>query len=210
MYIKIYFGEKPVFLCDSLDAELNEYMHHEDTVYIDEVSTPAIKSLLHEIAKPAFHAGILYDADLPKLKKAFFKHFEPITAAGGLVLNENGYLLMIFRRGKWDLPKGKVDKGESLEACALREVSEETGLQTLRILHNLPVTYHTYDMFGKHMLKDTHWFLMQAPGDQQLTPQTEEDIETIQWVAPGAVKEKLENTYPSVREIIKYAGFTTA
>src|SRR5438270_8715124 len=121
MYLKIYFENKPVFLCDEVDEGISEYLHHPDAVYIDEVSTPAIKSLLHEIAKPEFHAGILLDKDLDKLKKAFFKHFTLIKAAGGVIENDKKQLLLIFRRGKWDLPKGKLDKDETLEQCAIRE-----------------------------------------------------------------------------------------
>ena len=129
MFIKIYFEDKPVFLCDEVDKTINEYMHHPDAVFIDEISKAAINSLIHEIAKAEFHAGILFDKDLNKLKKAFFKHFTLFVAAGGVVQNTNDEILMIFRRGKWDLPKGKLDEGETLEQCALREVKEETGLK---------------------------------------------------------------------------------
>ncbi len=133
MYIKIYFGDKPVFLCNEIDDTIHEYMHHPDAVFIDEITGPAIKSLLHEIAKEEFHAGILWDQDLEKLKKAFFKLFKPVTAAGGLVENEKGEVLLIFRRGKWDLPKGKLDPGETIEQCAVREVEEETGLKNIEL-----------------------------------------------------------------------------
>ncbi len=78
-YITIYFEDKPVFLCDEITAEINEYRHHPDAVFIDELSTAAINSLLHEIKKPQFHAGIIYDKDFPKLKASFFKHFQLIT-----------------------------------------------------------------------------------------------------------------------------------
>src|SRR5438045_8201804 len=119
MFIKIYFEDKPVFLCDKIDKIIDEYMHHPDAVYIDEVSNAAINSLLHEIAKPEFHAGILFDKDLNKLKKAFFKHFSLFIAAGGVVTNANDEILMIFIRGKWDLAKGKLDEGKTLEQPAV-------------------------------------------------------------------------------------------
>jgi 8-oxo-dGTP pyrophosphatase MutT (NUDIX family) len=202
MYIKIYFGDKPVFLCDEIDTVIHEYMHHPDAVFIDEISNPAIKSLLHEIVKPEFHAGILWDADLEKLKKAFFKHFTPVSAAGGLVENEKGELLLIFRRGKWDLPKGKLDKGETLEQCAVREVEEETGLKNVKLKKAIGITYHTYDEFGKHMLKDSHWYLMKVKGKQELIPQTEEDIAELKWVKKKDLKDYLSNTFPSVKDVL--------
>ncbi len=79
-YITIYFGDKPVFLCSEITPEINEYQHHPDAVYIDEISTAAVNSLLHEINKPEFHAGIIFDNDLKKLHAAFFKHFDIIKA----------------------------------------------------------------------------------------------------------------------------------
>jgi 8-oxo-dGTP pyrophosphatase MutT (NUDIX family) len=203
MYIKIYFGDKPVFLCNEVDAYLNEIMHHPDAVFIDELSGPAIKSLLHEIVKEDFHAGIIWNEDLEQLKKAFFKHFTPVTAAGGVVENEKGEILLIFRRGKWDLPKGKLDKGETIEQCALREVMEETGLSNVVLKHPLTITYHTYDEFGKHILKDSHWFQMTVSGKQELTPQTEEDIHEIKWVKKNELNKYFENTYPSVKEVLE-------
>lgn len=202
MYITIYFGDKPLYLCNELNATLQEYLHHPDVVFMDEVSTPAIKSLLHEIVKPEFHAGVLLDADLDKLKKAFFRHFTPVTAAGGVVENEHHEILLIFRRGKWDLPKGKLDPGETLEQCAVREVEEETGLRNVELKKQLTITYHTYDEFGKHILKDSHWYLMKVKGHQDLQPQTEEDIQEIRWVKKKDLPAYFDNTFPSVKEVL--------
>ncbi len=202
MFIKIYFGDKPVFLCDKIDKTVNEYMHHPDAVFIDEISTPAINSLLHEIVKPQFHAGILFDKNLEKLKKSFFKHFKIITAAGGLVINGNNEILMIFRRGKWDLPKGKLDKGESIEECAIREVEEETGLKNMTLSKKIITTYHTYNEFGKHILKESHWYKMKCSGEQQLIPQTEEDITEIKFVAPDDLKKYISNSFCTIEDVL--------
>ena len=210
MYITVYFDNKPVFLCDSVDEKLNEYLHHPDTVFIDEISNSAIKSLLHEIENPAFHAGVLQHGSFEELKKAFFKHFTPITAAGGLVLNEKGQLLMMLRRGKWDLPKGKCDEGESMEECALREVSEETGVHDLKIIRALAPTYHTYHAYGKHMLKTTSWFLMQASSNALLTPQTEEDITALEWVNINAIPEKMKESFKTIEAVIQASGILSA
>ncbi len=201
-YITIYFDDKPVFLCDEITPGIDEYRHHPDTVYIDELSTAAINSLLHEINKPQFHVGIIYDKDLLKLKSAFFKHFTLKKAAGGLVKNNDEEILMIHRRGKWDLPKGKLDKGETLEACALREVTEETGLKNLELGALIRITFHTYSLFGKHILKETNWYSMKAKGIETLFPQTEEDITEIRWVIKKELKKYLSNTFPSIKDVL--------
>ena len=118
MYIKIYFDDKPLFLCDSIDNFIQPYIHHDDAVFIDELDSHTVKSMIHEMQEPSVHAGVFFHPDLEKLKKTFFKKFTLILAAGGLVTNENNEILLIFRRGKWDLPKGKLEKGEKLEDCA--------------------------------------------------------------------------------------------
>ncbi len=130
---------------------------------------------------------------------------QKIIAAGGLIFNDKDQLLMIFRRGKWDLPKGKLDEGESIEACALREVKEETGLQQVNIENFLGETFHEY--FDRHLNKDvvkeTHWFKMFAEDNQPLIPQQEEDIEIIEWVDAENVQHKLNSSYANIIEIIK-------
>ena len=204
MFIKIYFEDKPVFLCDKIDKTIDEYMHHPDAVYIDEVSNAAVNSLLHEIAKPEFHAGILFHKDLDKLKKVFFKHFSIVTAAGGLVLNATKDILMIFRRGKWDLPKGKLDEGETIEQCALREVQEETGLSDIILGEKITTTYHTYTEFGKHILKESHWYKMKCNTEQKLVPQTEEDITDIKWIKQAELKKYTSKTYYTIVEVLNH------
>jgi 8-oxo-dGTP pyrophosphatase MutT (NUDIX family) len=202
MHIKIYFGDKPVYLCDDIDKELHEILHHPDAVFIDEISNAAIKSLLHEIVKEEFHAGVVWHSDLEKLKKAFFKHFKEIEAAGGIVQNDKKELLFILRLGKWDLPKGKVEKGEDIEAAALREVEEETGVTRLKLTQKIGETYHTYNAYGKHFLKTTHWYYMTCSAKQKLVPQTEEDIAEIKWVKTKDIQAPLANTYPSIEDIL--------
>ena len=127
-----------------------------------------------------------------------------IIAAGGLVLNDEKELLMILRRGKWDLPKGKLDDSESIEHCALREVKEETGLQQVNIENFIGLTIHEYFniYLNEDVIKETHWFKMHAPGNQTLIPQTEEDIEKIEWVDEKNVQQKLNNSYKNIIEII--------
>lgn len=202
MQIKIYFGEKPVYLCDELDDKLQERIHHPEIVYIDELSTPAINSLLHEIKRETINGAIIIDTDFPKLKKAFFKHFKIIEAAGGIVQNASKELLFIFRRGKWDLPKGKMESKESAEICAERETKEETGIQQLSLKHHVGDTYHAYDEFGKHYLKLSHWYYFTCNDGQALTPQTEEDILDAKWISTKDIKKPLSNTYATIKDIL--------
>lgn len=127
-----------------------------------------------------------------------------ILAAGGLVTNEHGELLMIFRRGKWDLPKGKLDEGETIEQCALREVAEETGLSNLEAGTPAGITHHAYfDTYrNADVVKETHWYHMSASSQQSLIPQTEEDITAIRWVKGKDLQECLDNSYENIVEIV--------
>ena len=202
MYINIYFGDKPVILCDTIDKEINEILHHPDAVFVDEISPRAIKSMLHEIKKDEFHAGVLWNTDLAKLKETFFKNFEIIEAAGGIVQNEKKELLFINRLSKWDLPKGKVEPGEKQEESAVREVTEETGVKDLHLKKKIGETYHVYDAFGKHFLKVSHWYYMTCSSTQTLIPQTVEDITEVKWVKTKVIKEPMRNTYPSIKDIL--------
>lgn len=202
MVIKIYFNDKPLFLCDQISDVPEGHMHHDNTVFIDELSTPALKSMIHEMQSETITAGVYYHADLSNLKKAFWKRFNVVQAAGGIVLNEQDEILFMFRRGKWDLPKGKLDPGESLEECAVREVKEETGLSEVTLQHFLLTTFHTYEENSSHILKESYWYVMQAAGKQELIPQHEEDIYEVKWVRKEHLQEVLSNSYPSICDVI--------
>ena len=206
MVIKIFFEDKPVFLCDEITPSIHKYMHHPDAIFIDEITTPAINSLLHEIVKPEFHAGILWNDNIEKLKKGFYKHFTPVQAAGGVVKNELDEILFIFKKGKWDLPKGKNDGSEIAKECALREVKEETGLVKVKAGKNICTTYHTYHEFGKHILKETEWFSMKATSQQNLVPQQEEGIQKIEWVNELNIPDKLKKSFPLIADVLVSSG----
>jgi 8-oxo-dGTP pyrophosphatase MutT (NUDIX family) len=205
MYIKIYFNDKPLFLCDTVDEIIEPYMHHDDAVFIDELDPHTIKTMLHEMQQEKVHAGVFLHPDLEELKKAFFKKFVLVKAAGGLVINEQKEWLLIFRLGKWDLPKGKLDKGEKLEACAVREVEEETGLKNVKLQKPIGITWHTYHEGTRFILKESHWYKMKVKGAQILVPQTEEDILEVKWVKPSGLDEYLSHTYPSVADVLTAA-----
>ncbi len=132
--------------------------------------------------------------------------FTVIQAAGGVVVAEDR-LLFIFRNGKWDLPKGKLDKGESAEEAALREVEEETGITPEGIEHRLPSTFHIYKSpysrtRGQWIFKETYWFHMSYNGNLSGTPQQEEGITQVKWVAKDGLGEILSNTYENLKQII--------
>ena len=208
MYIKIYFDDKPLFLCDNVDATLQPYIHHDDAVFIDELNLHTVKSMIHEMQDTSVHAGIFVHKDLKELKDAFFKKFTLVKAAGGFVLNENKEVLMMFRRGKWDLPKGKMDKKETFEECAVRETEEETGLKDIKLLSPLITSYHTYHEGSKYVLKETKWFTMNVSGEQKLIPQTAEQITKLEWVGKNDLKKYLQNSFPSVIDVLE-AGFSS-
>ncbi len=133
-----------------------------------------------------------------------------LLAGGGLVKNEQGQLLMIYRRGKWDLPKGKLDPGETMEQCAVREVMEETGLQAVELGELIEISCHEYfDPFLlEEVIKETHWYHMIAKGKQALTPQTAEDITEIKWVSGKDLQACLEDSYDNVVALIGKAGLS--
>jgi 8-oxo-dGTP pyrophosphatase MutT (NUDIX family) len=128
-----------------------------------------------------------------------------IIAAGGLVTNPKGEILWIFRRGFWDLPKGKLEDGETIQSCALREVEEETGLQQLQLHEMLCFTNHTYfDKYvNKEVVKRTYWFHMSIPNMQEGIPQLEEDIEKMEWHSLGKARHCLDQTYANILDVVE-------
>ena len=127
-----------------------------------------------------------------------------IIAGGGVVVNEKNQVLFIYRRKKWDLPKGKLDPGEDIKACAIREVMEETGIRNLTIGNLIIVTTHSYEENGLNLQKETHWFEMKAStvDNSTLTPQLEEDIEKIEWVSLENLEEYLSETYTTIQQVL--------
>lgn len=161
--------------------------------------TPAVLTL-NEDRLPAFLAPSF---------SAFLSLFKYISAAGGVVKNESDEWLFIHRFGLWDLPKGKVDNrdynngaSKAIINAALREVEEETGLKNLKIVRQLPTTWHIFGKKDKNFIKQTFWFEMQSVGSQILIPQTEEGISQVKWVNHNDIREILSHTYRSLREFL--------
>lgn len=133
----------------------------------------------------------------------FVNLFKEIHAGGGIVTNSASRLLMIFRKGFWDLPKGKIEKGETVEAGALREVCEETGICNLSIQELAEETWHTYVQNKKHFLKRTSWFKMSANGNEPLSIQRSEGITEAKWVDSAQIRELKAFIYPSIYMLVK-------
>lgn len=144
----------------------------------------------------------IYFNDIEKLWKKFSGLFKVKTAGGGIVVNQQNQYLFIKRRGLWDLPKGHQEKGEIIEDTAIREVCEECNLTALTIKKPLLITYHTYWLKDKPILKPTHWYLMIYSGNTSGTPQLEEDITEIRWCKKSDLKEIKTNTFPSILDVI--------
>lgn len=124
-----------------------------------------------------------------------------VKAGGGLVVNSNNDYLFIHRNGKWDLPKGKTEKGEDIEQTALREVQEETGVQGLSITDYIGRTYHVYKRQGKNRLKLTHWYLMATTSDAPLKPEEKEGITEAKWLDAGLTRLALKDSYANIRQL---------
>ena len=135
--------------------------------------------------------------------ESFCANYMLIEAAGGLIYNAKDQLLMIFRNGKWDLPKGKLEIGENIEQCAIREVEEECGILGLTITQQLEETYHTYELNKKEILKCTYWFKMKSSFKGDFKPQINEGITAVNWVDKEDVSERLENSFGNIVELLK-------
>ncbi len=143
-------------------------------------------------------------ADPSKKFRQFASMFHVIEAAGGLVTDPTGYWLFIYRRNRWDLPKGMIDKGETPEQAALREVREECGIGGLKIIRPLEPTYHVYPLkdTDNWALKKTHWFFMRSDICCQAEPQTSEGITKAEWKNPASLDDVLQSTYGNIRGMV--------
>lgn len=171
-------------------------------------ATPATVSKLLSLLQKA-DASHLLSVTLGCLDKeaceaAIKKPFKVIKAAGGVVYKGDKMLLM-FRRGVWDLPKGKLDAGESSKQGAAREVEEETGVR-VSVSERICTTWHTYKLNGNRILKRTKWYRMSVLDDSRMAPQAEEDIEQLAWLNPKETKLALTNSFSSIRFVIDEAG----
>lgn len=206
---KIYINETPLFL--SKAEEVKEQATKDDKNLLARYPGKP-KYLFNYIdmleKSKRFESVRLFYEDYEKLKTDFEDQFEIVEAAGGIVFNEHQEILFIFRRGSWDLPKGKIDPGETIKEAAIREVQEEVGLKTVTIDSQLDITHHTYKDSGKkRILKRTYWFVMRTT-ETELTPQAEEDIEIATWMSAEAFFSEERVAYKNILDLLKKVANT--
>lgn len=148
-----------------------------------------------------FDENRVYDFDDNSAFLQFSQHYTRIFAAGGLVFNDKKEILMIYRFGKWDFPKGKIENGESAIDAAMREVAEETGVANFTNCQPFSSTFHIYSMDNQRILKETTWFIMQGGTLCKLTPQLEENITAVQWTPVESLHDFLKDSYPSLQHL---------
>ncbi len=188
---KVFVNEKPLFLTNTIEKETDFQLFLLESIDIEQL---IVKMFKNKIQK----ASLYYPDEKVILKK--LKEKIPVAkAGGGLVYNKNGEVLFIFRNGKWDLPKGGIEKNEDIEHTAIREVEEETGVSELKIVKKLQKTYHVFRRNGKFKLKITHWFEMTSSYEGTLTPQEKEGIEKAVWLKPEEIPVALKNSYENIK-----------
>lgn len=194
---KIYFDNRVIKICTKSEHVRKE---HGQVLYCK--NKKSFDNAYHLFLIDLSITVLTIQCDDPKL---FFKRlkswFSSVKAAGGVVINEKGELLVIKRHGLWDLPKGKVEKGEEKRMAAVREVEEECGISDLSIITKLTKTYHTYRFKEKDVLKTTHWYAMKYSGNETLTPQFEEDITEVKWIKKIEIPSILDTTYESLKPL---------
>lgn len=202
---KIYHNGTPIFLATP-EGAVALGLKPDKTTYIAPYlgKKKMLKQYLDLLDKNReVRAVVIYHENVETLWADFQACFVVLEAAGGYVQNPRGELLVFYRRGSWDLPKGKIDDGETPAQAAIREVQEETGLVHIELGDFIAHTYHTYTLKGVRILKKTWWFRMKT-SDSHLVPQTEEDIEQIGWVEPKSWLANGPVVYPNIREIIEH------
>lgn len=187
---KVFVNDSPIILTSSAKKNNNYPVYFFKDVVLDEI--------IYKLRNKDIKGANLYTTDLENDWLSFLNNIVVVSAAGGLVLNAPKEILFIYRNGIWDLPKGRIEKGESTEIAAIREVEEECGIFNLSIVNKLVTTYHIYYQNG-NKLKETHWFLMTSNYKKQLIPQLEEGITEVVFKNSVATKQALKSTYANIK-----------
>jgi 8-oxo-dGTP pyrophosphatase MutT (NUDIX family) len=201
---KIFFNHREIVIAQPAYQNLFQHFYVIENIQTADDIKNWFSKFMNE-SQP--NALLLHDHPDKFMTATFGRAFTIIEAAGGIVKRDNR-LLFIFRNGKWDLPKGKIDAGETPEEAAIREVEEECGIHGHRIVKSIPPTWHIYqstwnDSAGTWMLKKTHWFEMEYAGIENGTPETAENISEIRWFGRDELGEVLGNTYRNLRDLIE-------
>jgi 8-oxo-dGTP pyrophosphatase MutT (NUDIX family) len=195
---KVFVNDKPLFLTNEIQKETDFQLFLLESV--------DIKQLVMKIYKNKVEKAYLYHPDEKEILRTLKSKMPVNKAGGGLVYNPKGEVLFIFRNGKWDLPKGGVEKDEENDDAALREVQEETGVDKLLITRKLQKTYHIFKRNDHYKLKITHWYEMRTGFDGILVPQQNEGIEKAEWLNPRQIKEALKNSYENIKLLFEEEG----
>lgn len=188
---KVFVNESPLILTNKLSDAT------EGNCFL--MNGVAINEAIEALTKKKLEEAYIYHPNYEEILRKFAKKVPLVVAAGGVVTNREGKVLFIYRNDKWDLPKGKVEKGESLEEAAIREVEEETGVQGLRIENFLRATYHIFKRNGKYKLKEVHWYSMSTSYKGDLVGNMDEGIEKVKWKGPKKIKKALLNSYANIK-----------
>lgn len=190
-----------------IDAQLESIkpQNLEGHVMIINVLPPTINRLFTIIKTQQLshlQSITLISDDKDATEQLIKSQYKVLKAAGGVVKNNFGQILMMYRLKKWDLPKGKLDNGESSKVAAIREVEEECSVKA-KLGDKICTTYHTYTYKNEDILKQTKWYSMDLLNDSKMKPQIEEDIEKLEWMNKNQVKAALINSYSSIRYVLK-------
>ena len=200
----IFFNQRAMILC--LEGERAE-KDPEAVIVIDSGDDTILANAVNTIDTGSGIRRLYVLCDNPELTyERLRKLFTEVDAAGGLICNDLGEFLLIFRNGMWDLPKGKREKGESTAENAVREVMEECGIPAPELGELICVTDHTYHRDGQFVLKHTYWYSMSVSSSAPTRPQTEEGITQTAWVPAGEIRQYAGQTYPSINEVFEKAG----
>ena len=193
---KVFYNQKPI----NFTTVLGKNTKNTPLFFIKYANANSITKALKDKTVTEVY---LYHSNPDKFEKHFFRTFPFVEAAGGLVQHQDGRFLFIYRNNKWDLPKGKIEKNETLIKAAKREVSEETGVTDLELKRPLPITYHIYNANGKFKVKKTYWFFMMSKFNGSLLPQFEENIKMAVWKGINEIPKLMENAYENIKIILK-------
>ena len=198
--IKIRFNEKNIWLTENYKQCIVDYSVKEAHLIFQCTKEKVLQCLDLLMISEMTH--IIIEGKETELLNFFRSIFKTLTAGGGVVTNGKKQYLFIYRRGKWDLPKGKKEEYEDIETCALREVMEETGIQDLAILKPLIKTYHIY-LENEFIFKETYWYLMESH-NVHLQPQLEEGITKAAWIHEKNISFQLDKTYETIKDLMHY------
>jgi hypothetical protein len=192
---KVFINERPIILTDSICQESGFTHLDYDDITISEI--------ISKLTKESIGGMVLFCKNLKESWDDFKSNFKVIQAAGGLVLNEENEFLFIFRGCKWDLPKGRVEKGEKIKEAAVREVQEECGISNIIVHEFLITTHHIFYYNEKIKLKETQWFQMKSYDREILTPQLEEGITDVVFKNKEDSVRALQNSYKNINLVFK-------